>query len=166
MHPEGPSQAAEEASAAPVLVSACLAGRPCRFDGSAAPTDQVGRLVAGGQAILMCPEELGGLGTPRPPAEIVGGDGADVLAGRARIVTREGRDVTSEYLTGARAALDAARRGGAERAILKARSPSCGCSAVYDGSFTGTLRPGDGVTAALLRANGVVVSTDEGAGGA
>lgn len=145
----------------PVLVSACLAGRACRFDGSANADDVVARLVASGRAVLVCPEVDGGLGTPRPPAEIVGGTGADVLAGRARVVTRSGRDVTDAYLTGARRALDAARRAGARAAILKARSPSCGKGSIYDGSFSRATRAGDGVTAALLAAHGIEVFTEE-----
>ncbi len=145
----------------PVLVSACLAGRACRFDGSANHDDEVGRLVAQGRAVLVCPEEEGGLGTPRPPAEIVGGDGHDVLAGRARVVTHEGVDVTEAYLEGARIALERAQETGAEVAILKARSPSCGRGCIYDGSFSGTAVAGDGVTAALLGSSGVRVLTDE-----
>jgi uncharacterized protein YbbK (DUF523 family) len=145
----------------PVLVSACLAGRACRFDGSANSDDVVGRLVAAGRAVLVCPEVDGGLATPRPPAEIVGGDGADVLAGRARVLTNSGRDVTDAYLEGAEVALRAARRTGAGAAILKARSPSCGKGVIYDGSFSRATRTGDGVTAALLAANGIEVFTDE-----
>lgn len=145
----------------PVLVSACLAGRACRFDGSSNKDDDVGRLVAEGRAVLVCPEEDGGLETPRPPAEIAGGDGHDVLAGRARVVTRDGADITDAYLRGARAALDAARRTGARVAILKARSPSCGKGCIYDGSFTAARTAGDGVTTALLEANGIRVVTDE-----
>ena len=145
----------------PVLVSACLAGRACRFDGSANPDDEVARLVAGGRAVLVCPEVDGGLGTPRPPAEIVGGDGAGVLAGTARVVTREGADVTDAYVAGARRALAAAQETGARTAILKSRSPSCGKGGIYDGSFSRTLHAGDGVTAALLRANGIDVLSDE-----
>lgn len=148
----------------PVLVSACLAGRACRFDGSSSKDDRLGRLVAEGRAVLVCPEEDGGLATRRPPAEIVGGDGHDVLSGRARVVTRDGADVTEAYLRGARAALDAARRTGAEVAILKARSPSCGKGCIYDGSFTRAPTEGDGVTTALLEANGIRVVTDEDAG--
>ena len=144
-----------------VLVSACLAGRACRFDGTASPDDAVGRLVADGRAVLVCPEADGGLGTPRPPAEIVGGTGADVIEGRARVVTEAGDDVTEAYLRGARIALAAARRTGATTAILKARSPSCGIGRVYDGTFSRTLRAGDGVTAALLEANGIEVVSDE-----
>lgn len=144
-----------------VLVSACLAGRACRFDGSSNPADGVARLVAEGRAILVCPEEDGGLGTPRPPAEIVGGDGHDVLDGAARVVTRHGVDVTEAYVRGAELALETARAAGATTAILKSRSPSCGRGCVYDGSFTRTPRDGDGVTAALLQRNGIQVLTDE-----
>ena len=147
----------------PVLVSACLAGRACRFDGSANPDDFVGRLVASGRAVLVCPEVDGGLGTPRPPAEIVGGSGEDVLAGRARVVTSDGADVTDAYIAGAERALAAALRTGARAAVLKARSPSCGRGAIYDGTFSRTTTAGDGVTAALLRANGIDVVSDEGA---
>lgn len=157
-NPDGP---ALTTGSEPVLVSACLAGRACRFDGSAADDDVVGRLVAEGRAVLACPEADGGLGTPRPPAEIVGGTGRDVLEGRARVVTSDGRDVTEAYVRGARVALAAAVRAGATRAILKARSPSCGRGAVYDGTFSRTLRSGDGVTAALLEMNGIAVITDE-----
>jgi uncharacterized protein YbbK (DUF523 family) len=144
-----------------VLVSACLAGRRCRHDGTAAPADQVAGLVASGQAVLVCPEVEGGLGIPRPPAEIVGGDGSDVLAGRARVVTASGRDVTAAYLAGAEAVLARARSAGVTRAVLKARSPSCGCGEIYDGTFSGRRRSGQGVTAALLRRAGLEVMTDE-----
>jgi len=145
----------------PVLISACLAGRACRFDGSSNQDDQVSRLVAEGRAVLVCPEVDGGLGTPRPPAELVGGDGSDVLAGRARVVTEQGRDVTGAYLEGARRALEACASSGARVAILKARSPSCGRGSIYDGTFSRRLVAGDGVTAALLREHGIEVLSDE-----
>lgn len=145
----------------PILVSACLAGRACRFDGRANADDEVGRLVAEGRAVLVCPEEDGGLATPRPPAEIRGGDGSDVLAGRARVVTKNGVDVTEAYLEGARIALRRAREAGAETAILKARSPSCGRGCIYDGTFSRTPSHGDGVTAALLQREGIHVVTEE-----
>ncbi|MFN2526808.1 MAG: DUF523 domain-containing protein [Actinomycetota bacterium] len=148
----------------PVLVSACLAGCKCRYDGSSNPDGRIGRLVADGRAVLVCPEEDGGLGTPRPRAEIVGGSGEDVLAGRARVMTVEGRDVTAEYVRGAERALEAARRAGARVAILKARSPSCGKGEIYDGAFEGGRRAGNGVTVALLEQAGIEVLSDEGAG--
>jgi uncharacterized protein YbbK (DUF523 family) len=148
-------------SSSVVVVSACLGGRVCRFDGSSRKDDLVAAMVASGRAVLVCPEVDGGLPTPRPPAEIVGGDGADVLAGRARVMTADGRDVTAAYVAGAARALETARRAGAKRAVLKARSPSCGAGSIYDGSFRGGVRIGDGVTAALLRANGIEVITEE-----
>lgn len=145
----------------PVLVSACLAGVPSRFDGSGAKDDLVSRLVAEGRAVLVCPEVDGGLSTPRPPAEIVGGDGHDVLAGRARVLTKEGVDVTDAYVKGAHAALAAAERAGARVAVLKSRSPSCGLGRIYDGSHNRHLTAGDGVTVALLRSSGMTVFSDE-----
>ena len=144
-----------------VLVSACLAGCACRYDGSDNLDDRLGGLISGGRAVLVCPEEDGGLGTPRPPAEIVGGDGDAVLDGRARVMTVDGKDVTNQYLTGARAALARAQQTGARAAVLKARSPSCGHGIIYDGSFSRTERAGDGVTAALLRRNGITVLSED-----
>jgi uncharacterized protein YbbK (DUF523 family) len=157
----GPAPAHAEVTPERVLVSACLAGRACRFDGSSNPDDFVTRLVASGRAVLVCPEVDGGLRTPRPPAEIIGGSGDDVLAGRARVVTSGGTDVTDAYIAGARRALAMAERSGAKSAVLKARSPSCGRGEIYDGTFSGKTAPGDGVTAALLRAHGIDVLSDE-----
>lgn len=145
----------------PVLVSACLVGRLCRFDGTGAYDPEVARLMAEGRAVPVCPEVDGGLGTPRPAAEIVGGDGSDVLAGRARVITGAGVDVTEQYVRGARRALEAARAAGATTAMLKSRSPSCGKGVICDGTFSGTLRAGDGVTAALLSSEGLEVFADE-----
>ncbi len=143
------------------MISACLAGRECRYDGSGARDEVVDDLIRRGQSVLVCPEVDGGLGTPRAPAEIVGGDGRAVLEGRARVVNADGEDVTDAYLEGARRALRAARQTGATGAILKARSPSCGCGHIYDGSFSKTIIEGHGVTTALLEANGMTVVSDE-----
>ncbi|MCK4452122.1 MAG: DUF523 domain-containing protein, partial [Anaerolineae bacterium] len=107
------------------------------------------------------PEVAGGLPTPRPPAEIQGGDGGDVLEGRARVVNIEGKDVTAEFLAGARKALRVAQRWDIKEAILKARSPSCGVGPIYDGSFSGRLVEGDGVTAALLEREGIIVRNED-----
>lgn len=145
----------------PVLVSACLAGRACAYDGNARPDDVVLELVRSGRAVLVCPEDEGGLGTPRPASEISGGTGEDVLDGRALVVTRDGTDVTDAYLAGAELAVSRALKQGCTSAVLKARSPACGCGAVYDGSFTKVLRKGDGVAAAALRRAGLQVVTDE-----
>lgn len=138
-----------------ILVSACLAGIPCRYDGSTLPDPEIQGLVARGIAIPICPEAAGGLPTPRPPAEISGGDGQDVLEGRARVVRQDGTDVTEAFLKGALSALSLAQKLGVKKAILKAHSPSCGVNFIYDGSFTGTLKEGMGVTAAILRREGI-----------
>ena len=134
-----------------VLVSACLLGDPCRFDGTAKPASAVQALAARYTLIPVCPECAGGLPTPRPPAEQMG----------ERVCNRAGRDVTEEYRRGAEYALRLAQEHRALFAILKARSPSCGHGQVYDGTFTGTLRAGDGVTAALLLSHGIPVYNEE-----
>ncbi|MFD5562616.1 DUF523 domain-containing protein [Kitasatospora griseola] len=140
-----------------ILVSACLRGVPCRFDGRDKASPALAELLDGRQAVSFCPEVAGGLATPRRPAELIGGDGHDVLDGAARVVDGAGHDVTAEFVTGAERALLAAQRAGCTEAVLMPRSPSCGRGAVYDGSFAGALVPGDGVTAALLERNGITV---------
>jgi len=148
------------ADGALLLVSACLLGLCTAYDGGSHPRPAWQAMAARGRVAPICPEVAGGLPVPRPPAEIQGGDGADVLDGRARVVTVEGQDVTAQYLAGAQAALWVARRLGLDRAVLKARSPSCGVGQIYDGAFSQQLRPGDGVTAALLKREGVAVYSD------
>lgn len=145
----------------PVLISACLAGVPCTHAAEAKTRAWAMKLVAEGRGVTVCPEVAGGLPVPRPEAEIIGGGGADVLDGRARVKTVEAADVTDNYLDGAETAVAAARRSGATLAVLKARSPSCGCGAIYDGTFSGRLVDGEGVTAAALRRAGVDVVSDE-----
>ena len=144
-----------------LLVSACLVGIPCRYDGDSCPHDLLQALAMQGDILPLCPEVLGGLPTPRPPAEIQGGDGDDVLEGRARVVNTEGKDVTAEFLAGAQKALHVAHRWGIKVAILKARSPSCGVGQIHDGSFSGRLVEGDGVAAALLKREGIIVKSEE-----
>jgi uncharacterized protein YbbK (DUF523 family) len=141
----------------PVLVvSACLLGVACNHEGRGSPRPVVRELEARYRLIPVCPEVLGGLTTPRPAAEIRGG----------AVVNTAGEDVSAAYRRGAEAAVAVARAAGATRAVLKARSPSCGASAVYDGSFSRTLVAGEGVTAAALRAAGLDVCSDEEAGAA
>ncbi|MDQ1534538.1 MAG: hypothetical protein QOF28_2299 [Actinomycetota bacterium] len=144
-----------------ILVSACLLGTCCNHEGRASPRPRVQALSASARLVPICPEVVGGLATPRRAAEIVGGDGAAVLAGSARVRTADGDDVTAAYTRGAAAAVELARATGATRAVLKARSPSCGSVDVYDGAFTRTLHSGAGVTAAALRAAGIDVVSDE-----
>lgn len=147
-----------------VLVSACLMGRKVRFDGRAKPVDDVTveRWRAEGRLVVHCPEVAGGLPVPRPPAEIEpGADAADVLAGRARILTPEGVDVTDHFVSGARAALATARAQGVAVALLKQSSPSCGSRQVFDGTFSGGKVPGEGVTAHLLREHGIPVLDED-----
>jgi len=151
----------QDAKAGPVLVSACLLGKGCRFDGGHCRHEGVLCLVQDQVVIPVCPEALGGLARPRPPAEIRGGDGNAVLAGRARVVDRTGRDVTAAFVKGARAALTLARKHGAVKAILKERSPSCGTHEIHDGTFGGRPVAGPGVAAALLAGSGVRVTSEE-----
>jgi uncharacterized protein YbbK (DUF523 family) len=140
-----------------IFVSACLAGVACRYDGQSKGLNRVTELVKRGEAKVFCPETLGGLPIPRTASEIVGGDGLDVLEGRARVMGRDGADRTEEFLAGAYATLELCRKHDVREVWLKAKSPSCGVGRIYDGSFSGILRTGDGVTAALLRRNGISV---------
>ncbi|MDT0330527.1 DUF523 domain-containing protein [Nocardiopsis lambiniae] len=152
-----------------VLVSACLMGRPVRYDGRAKPVDDVllDRWRAEGRLVVHCPEVAGGLPVPRPPAEIEpGATAADVIDGRARILTPNGDDVTAYFVAGARAALAFALDRGVTVAVLKASSPSCGFHEVYDGTFTGRRRAGRGVTAHLLAEHGIAVFDEHGIGAA
>lgn len=144
-----------------VIVSACLAGIRCRYDGKSSLNTAVVELMEKGEAIPVCPEQLGGCATPRPAVEISGGTGADVLDGRAEVKTKNGEDRTKELIFGAEEVLRIARLTGAEKAILKARSPSCGCGKIYDGTFSGRLIEGNGVTAELLLRNAIQVMTED-----
>ncbi|MBQ1821606.1 MAG: DUF523 domain-containing protein [Clostridia bacterium] len=136
-----------------IIVSACLAGYRCRYDGKTNPDESVVALVKRGEAIPVCPEMLGGLPCPRIPSERT--------ADGTRVLMRDGSDVTGAFKRGAEETLRMARLYGCDRAILKARSPSCGCGTIYDGTFSGTLREGSGVTAELLMQNGVPVEVKD-----
>ena len=137
--------------AARYIVSACLAGERCRYDGGDNTCARVTRLVEEGSAIPACPELLGGLDTPRSPCERVGD----------RVMNRDGHDVTLAFEQGAARAVELARQGGCTAAILKSRSPSCGFDRIYDGTFSHALCAGDGVWAAMLRAEGFVLYSEE-----
>jgi uncharacterized protein YbbK (DUF523 family) len=136
------------------LVSACLTGNHCRYNGEAAIDTATLRLFQKGEVFPVCPEELGGLSTPRPPAWLTGGTGDDVLDGKARVVRANGEDVTSEFIAGAEAVLRVAQDVGVSEAVFKARSPSCGKGRVY---CDGKLRKGNGVCTALLLRAGCTV---------
>lgn len=108
-----------------IAVSECLRGTPCRYDGMAKPNKGARELVKAG-AVCICPEVLGGLDTPRSPAEIQGGDGFDVLCGKAKVVNKAGEDVTAQYVKGAEIVLELCKKYGVTEAVLKEKSPSCG----------------------------------------
>ncbi len=136
-----------------ILISRCLLGEPCRYDGQSKPSREVEALCRAGHTLVpVCPEVLGGLPTPRPPAEVQP-DG--------RVINALGADVTDQYCLGAQQTLALARQEGCELAVLKAKSPSCGNREIYDGTFTRRVIDGRGVTAALLERAGVRVLNEE-----
>ena len=130
-----------------IFVSPCLLGEKCRYDGCSKPNKGVQKALCGKEYVCACPEVLGGLPTPRKPSEICGD----------RVLMVDGTDVTANYKSGAEKALEIALARGCKIAILKARSPSCGKGYVYDGTYTGTLRRGNGITAQLFIDNGITV---------
>jgi uncharacterized protein YbbK (DUF523 family) len=146
-----------------ILVSACLLGINCRYDGGNGRQESLIGLMDKYNFIPVCPEQLGGLGTPREPAEqLVCGENGNHH--KIRVMDRSGKDVTDSFLKGAEETLKLARLYGCKRAILKERSPSCGHGSIYDGTFSGTKVPGSGVTARLLEENGILVSGESGLG--
>lgn len=143
-----------------IIVSACLAGVNCKYSGGNNCNKNVAEMVAKGEALPVCPEQLGGCPTPRPAAEIDGGTGFDVLEGRCRVRRITGEDVTEEFIKGAKEVLKLAEITGSKTAILKSKSPSCGYGKIYDGTFTGKLVEGNGVTTELLLKSGIQVRTE------
>jgi len=133
------------------IVSACLAGINCRYDGKNSANEKVIALVRKGKAIPVCPEQLGGMPTPRENMELGGG----------RVFSASGKDETAQMKAGAEETLKIAKLVGAKEAIFKARSPSCGKGRVYDGSFSGKLVEGNGIVTELLQKNGIRVLTEE-----
>lgn len=134
-----------------VIMSACLCGVNCKYSGGNNLNQKCVELFQEGKAILVCPEQLGGLKTPRGPAEIVGDN----------VVTKKGIDVTKEFLMGANEVLKIAKLANSKKAILKEGSPSCGCNFIYDGSFLGRKVAGEGLTTHLLRQNGIKVISEQ-----
>ena len=146
-----------------ILVSACLLGRPVRYDGQAKTLhdDLLERWRAEGRLVPLCPEVAAGLPTPRAPAEIEPGRTADdVLADRGRVLDSQGNDVSGAFRRGAEIALETARANTCRFALLTDGSPSCGSQSVYDGSFSGTTLSGQGVVAALLTRHGIRVFSE------
>lgn len=140
------------------LVSACLIGINCNFEGKNNLKAEVLEEFKKGELYPICPEVLGGLSVPRIPAEIQGGTGLDVIEGKAYVVNMQGIDVTDEFMKGAYEALRIAETLNAKEALLIEKSPSCGCGCIFDGTFTDHFRDGDGVTAALLKKKGIKVT--------
>ncbi|SNT16939.1 Uncharacterized conserved protein YbbK, DUF523 family [Anaerovirgula multivorans] len=144
-----------------ILVSACLLGVNCKYSGKNNENLEVIQLIKKKGGIPVCPEQLGGLTTPRLPAEIKGGEGMDVLCDSAKVIQKDGVEVTEAFVKGAKETLKIAEDFEVNQAILKARSPSCGMGQIYDGSFSGVSIKGDGVTAALLKSKNITVYTEE-----
>ncbi|MGN7403491.1 DUF523 domain-containing protein [Cytobacillus praedii] len=144
-----------------ILVSSCLAGLEVRYNGTHSLDNRICKLVEENKAVTICPELLGGFSTPREPAEIVGGDGEDVLDGKAKVVEKSGKDVTELYIKGAYATLEIAKKINATIVVLKEDSPSCGSSMIYNGEFKGKKIVGNGVTSALIKRNGLRVISEE-----
>lgn len=146
-----------------ILISACLLGRPVRYDGRGKPLDHplIAQWREEGRLVAICPELSGGFSVPRPPAEIASGNSGDeVLSGKGRVIDITGADVTAPFLAGAQAALALARQHDCRFALLIDGSPSCGSVSIYGGGFDGTRHNASGVTAALLRQNGLRVFTE------
>jgi len=144
------------------LISACLLGIRCAWSGDDKYKNQRAVELSKVETLLpVCPEQLGGMPTPRAPQEIQGGVGEDVLNGKCKVMNKDGEDVTRQFVTGAEETLKIARRFKATGFIAKPGSPSCGCGQIYDGSFSGRLIDGDGVTTALLRRSRVKIIPEE-----
>lgn len=144
-----------------ILVSACLIGINCKYNGENNKNDKVSNYLKGKQYIIACPEQLGGLSTPRNPSEIIAFDGYEVIKGKAKVMTNENIDVTDQFIKGAKESLKIATLYNCREAILKEGSPSCGSTYIYDGNFTGDKKVGVGVTTALLEKNNIKVISEK-----
>lgn len=143
------------------LISACLIGENVRYDGQNCLQQKLQQLVIDGCAVMICPEVSGGLDTPRLAAEIVGGNGEDVLSGKAHVLDTSGLDISDAFIAGAYKTLRLAQRSNVTHVVLKANSPSCGSTYIYDGSFSGSKIQGNGITSALLKLNGFQIMTED-----
>ena len=141
-----------------VLISACLLGKNCRYNGGHSQLNELNKLDV--EWIPVCPEESGGLGTPRPSAEMQE-NAETILNGKGKIITNKGKNVTAEFIRGADKSLQSGLEVGVKTAILKSKSPSCGIGKIYDGSFTKILKTGDGIFAHLCHENDIeCISSD------
>ena len=145
-----------------ILVSACLLGNKVRYDANDVPTESklLDEWQSEDRLIAFCPEVAGGLSVPRLPAEIQSDDGNAVLDGMAKVYDNQGNDVSENFINGAKKALETAQQNNVKVAILKEKSPSCGSSFIYDGTFSSVRKVGQGVTTALLERNGIKVFSD------
>ena len=145
-----------------ILISACLAGDRVRYDGKRVPLTNpaLKQWQKNGVLVNVCPEVSGGLAIPRFEAQIVNGNGQDVLNGKAKVMDINGNEVTVFFIKGAEHALRVAKAHQIELAILKEKSPSCGVHCIYNGSFNSTVMAGFGVTAAILKQNGIKVFSE------
>ena len=135
-----------------IIVSACLAGVNCNYKGSNYKIEKVAEMVKNKEAVVVCPELLGGLTSPRIPVELING----------KAIRKDGVDVTEAFNKGAEKTLEFCKKHNIKKAILKSNSPSCGCNKIYDGTFSGVVIDGDGITTKLLKENGIeVISSDE-----
>jgi len=140
------------------VISACLLGIPCRWNGKSKINKKAFGVYLKGNAILVCPEIIGGLPTPRPACEIIGGDGKDVLNGRAKIFDKKGKDFSKDFANGSAIALEKiVKKHGIKKAILKSGSPTCGVGHIFSGKFDGKRKKGMGIFAAMLEKNGVEI---------
>ncbi|WP_125152734.1 DUF523 domain-containing protein [Clostridium rectalis] len=143
-----------------IIISACLCGINCKYNGKNNLSEDVLKLFKQKKAILVCPEQLGGLQTPRPPQEIINGTGMEVLKRLSKVKDLAGNESTDKFIKGAYETLNIAKECKAQYAILKSNSPSCGYGMIYDGTFSGKKIKGNGVTAELLRKNGIKIFTE------
>ena len=143
------------------LISACLVRLDCKYDGKNNLNPKIQNFFAKGCCLAACPEIIGGLSTPRPPAEIDGGDGLAVLRKKAKVTNAAGRDVTKECMRGTAIIVRLAKKYGIKQAVLKSNSPCCGVGKIYDGTFTGSLIPGNGLLAAALIKSGIKIYSEK-----
>ena len=144
-----------------LIVSACLVGVNCKYDGGNNDNNKVKEFLKDKKYVIICPEQLGGLTTPRKPSEINNIGGQEVLKGNSKVISCENKDVTKNFIEGAKESLKIAKLINCKKALLKEGSPSCGCNQIYDGTFNKNKIPGIGVTAALFIENNIEVFSEK-----